>query len=119
MAQAVRTMGINDAVAHEASVAKTGGGSGRVSSGSSSSDAALGDGIQLTFLIPSNERCTMAFKISDSVQQAKEALLNNWPAQFGSKPTALSELKLLYLGNYLNNGSSLEGKKRYKKHHGL
>ncbi|KAJ2616187.1 hypothetical protein H4S08_000892 [Coemansia sp. RSA 1365] len=113
MAQAVRTMGINDTVAHEEFATKTGGGSGRMSSDSSPSDAVLGDNIQLTFLIPSNERCTMSFKIRDSVQHAKEALLNNWPAQFGLKPAALSELKMLYSGNYLNNGSSLEVVKRY------
>ncbi|KAJ2078625.1 hypothetical protein H4R24_004351 [Coemansia sp. RSA 988] len=113
MALAVGTMGSNDAVAHEASAAKTGGSGGRGSSDSSPTDAAMGDDIQLTFLTPSNERCTMAFKISDSVQLAKETLLNNWPTQFGPKPVALSELKLLYSGNYLNSGSSLEVVKRY------
>ncbi|KAJ2691461.1 hypothetical protein H4R19_006365 [Coemansia spiralis] len=90
-------------------------GSGRASSdggsGAAPSDA-TGD-IQLTFLIPSNERHTMAFQVGDSVQHAKQALLDGWPAQFGPAPTMMSELKLLYGGSYLDNSSTLGAVKRY------
>ncbi|KAJ1730126.1 hypothetical protein LPJ61_003183 [Coemansia biformis] len=97
------------------SPAAAGSSSGRASSdsGPATTPADASDDIQLTFLIPSNERHTLALRVGDSVQHAKQTLLDGWPAQFGAAPTALSELKFLYGGSYLDNAATLDAVKRY------
>ncbi|KAJ2845770.1 hypothetical protein IWW36_004649, partial [Coemansia brasiliensis] len=87
--------------------------SDRSSSDSKPMDSELSDEIQLTFLIPSNERYTRAFKITDTVYNAKQMLLDDWPAQLGSKPATSSEIRLLYGGTFLDNSSTLNVVKRY------
>ncbi|KAJ2125685.1 hypothetical protein IW147_000745 [Coemansia sp. RSA 720] len=73
-------------------------------------EAEATDEVQLTFLIPSNERYTKVFNISDTAQHAKQTLLDDWPAQLGPKPASPSDLKLLYGGNFLDNNTTLDGK---------
>ncbi|KAI9475105.1 hypothetical protein LPJ55_004611 [Coemansia sp. RSA 990] len=83
------------------------------SSGSKPMDTEMSDEIQLTFLVPSNERHTRTFKITDTVYNAKQMLLEDWPAELGSKPGTISEIRLLYGGNFLDNSSTLSVVKRY------
>ncbi|KAJ2456269.1 hypothetical protein EV183_000196 [Coemansia sp. RSA 2336] len=83
------------------------------SSDSKPMDADMSDEIRLTFLVPSNERYTRTFKITDSVHNAKQMLLDDWPAELGAKPGTISEIRLLYGGNFLDNSSTLSVVKRY------
>ncbi|KAJ1843093.1 hypothetical protein LPJ70_003533, partial [Coemansia sp. RSA 2708] len=76
-------------------------------------EAEASDEVHISFLVPSNERYTRVFKTADTAQHAKQTLLDEWPSQFGAKPAALADLKLLYGGNFLDNSASLDVVKRY------
>ncbi|KAJ2887881.1 hypothetical protein IWW38_005046, partial [Coemansia aciculifera] len=65
------------------------------------------DGLRITFLMVSTEKCTRAFTPEDTVLHAKEALINDWPNNFGSKPSTTLNLRILYLGHILEDSATL------------
>ncbi|KAJ2795078.1 hypothetical protein H4S07_006578, partial [Coemansia furcata] len=76
--------------------------------GSNPSAAIITTGeVKLTFLMVTTEKCIRTFVPDDTVLHAKEALLNDWPDNFGSKPSTSLNLRILYMGHFLDDSATL------------
>ncbi|KAJ2685540.1 hypothetical protein IWW39_004198 [Coemansia spiralis] len=76
------------------------------------SNSATGE-LKITFLMVNTEKCIRTFAPDDTVLHAKEALINDWPDNFGSKPPTTLNLRILYLGHFLEDSATLRGKQFY------
>ncbi|KAJ2327704.1 hypothetical protein GGI00_004389, partial [Coemansia sp. RSA 2681] len=81
--------------------------------GNSSSNLSAGgnnttDELKITFLMVSTEKCIRRFVPDDTVLHAKEALINDWPDNFGSKPPTTLNLRILYMGHILDDSATLK-----------
>ncbi|KAJ2727075.1 hypothetical protein GGI07_000193 [Coemansia sp. Benny D115] len=65
---------------------------------------------KMVFLVQAGDRAERQFKAGDSIQQVKQALVNDWPDNFPPKPSALSDLRILYRGHFLDDKMALSGK---------
>ncbi|KAJ1938952.1 hypothetical protein FBU59_004282 [Linderina macrospora] len=80
---------------------------GRASENSSVSDAPVGTDIHLTLLMVSSARASLTFKPEDTVLSVKETLLRSWPKDFDAKPAGPGNLRIVYLGHFLEDGDTL------------
>ncbi|KAJ2373189.1 hypothetical protein IW150_003744, partial [Coemansia sp. RSA 2607] len=67
--------------------------------------------VKLVFLLHSGERAEREFKPTDTIYQVKAGLVDNWPENFAVKPSAISDLRILYSGHFLDDKAVLAGKK--------
>ncbi|KAJ1965264.1 hypothetical protein GGI12_000868 [Dipsacomyces acuminosporus] len=67
--------------------------------------------IHLTILMVSGVRTSLGFKPSDTVLSVKEQLLQNWPKDFDAKPASPTNLRIVYLGHFLDDNDTLEASK--------
>ncbi|KAJ1818217.1 hypothetical protein LPJ60_004434 [Coemansia sp. RSA 2675] len=74
------------------------------------SNSATGE-LKITFLMVNTEKCIRTFAPDDTVLHAKEALINDWPDNFGSKPPTTLNLRILYLGHFLEDSATLRDSK--------
>ncbi|KAJ2755767.1 hypothetical protein H4R27_000971 [Coemansia aciculifera] len=67
--------------------------------------------LKITFLMVTTEKCIRTFVPDDTVLHAKEALINDWPDNFGSKPPTSLNLRILYMGHFLDDSATLRDSK--------
>ncbi|KAJ2252295.1 hypothetical protein GGI13_003364 [Coemansia sp. RSA 455] len=82
---------------------------GNSSSNQSAANMTTGE-LKITFLMVTTEKCIRTFLPNDTVLHAKEALINDWPDNFGSKPPTSLNLRILYMGHFLDDSATLRGK---------
>ncbi|KAJ2065775.1 hypothetical protein GGI17_000044 [Coemansia sp. S146] len=87
---------------------------GNSSSNLSAANIATGE-LKITFLMVTTEKCIRTFVPDDTVLHAKEALINDWPDNFGSKPPTSLNLRILYMGHFLDDSATLRAKKDIDK----
>jgi len=96
------------------------GGDSTTSSSASSSQASqqdaeskdLEDKVNLTLLLVSGKRHTFAFDPTDTITVVKSRVFNNWPREWADEtPVAVSSLKIVYQGRFLEDGTTLEANK--------
>ncbi|ORX72063.1 ubiquitin-like protein [Linderina pennispora] len=71
------------------------------------SGAPVGTDIHLTLLMVSSARVSLTFKPEDTVLSVKETLLRSWPKDFDAKPAGPGNLRIVYLGHFLEDGDTL------------
>ncbi|KAJ2006861.1 hypothetical protein H4R26_001134 [Coemansia thaxteri] len=71
--------------------------------------------VRITFLMVSGEKGTRVFTPDDTVLHAKETLAKDWPDNFGNKPATPLNLRILYLGHFLDDSATLRAKKDIDK----
>ncbi|KAJ1934682.1 hypothetical protein EC988_008728 [Linderina pennispora] len=96
-----------NAAANDAQPLEPGTAAGRTSESSSMSGAPVGTDIHLTLLMVSSARVSLTFKPEDTVLSVKETLLRSWPKDFDAKPAGPSNLRIVYLGHFLEDGDTL------------
>ncbi|KAG0336988.1 hypothetical protein BG004_007826, partial [Podila humilis] len=69
--------------------------------------------ISLTLLLISGARTTFTFFPSDTIETVKTKVFDAWPKEWSDepRPTSPQSLKILYLGKFLADGSTLESNK--------
>ncbi|RIA85286.1 ubiquitin-related domain-containing protein [Glomus cerebriforme] len=90
------------------------GGDSTTSSSASSSqqDADSEDKVKLTLLLVSGKRHTFSFDPTDTITVVKSRVFNNWPKEWADEtPVAVSSLKIVYQGRFLEDGTTLETNK--------
>ncbi|KAF8915304.1 ubiquitin-related domain-containing protein [Dissophora ornata] len=67
------------------------------------------DTVALTLLLVSSSRTTFYFQGTDTIETVKNRVHENWPKEWQEeKPAAPQSLKILYLGKFLADNSTLE-----------
>ncbi|KAG9289055.1 hypothetical protein G9A89_015604 [Geosiphon pyriformis] len=67
--------------------------------------------VRLTLLLVSGKRHTFKCKPTDIVGTVKKRVFDNWPKEWADEtPAAVSNLKIVHLGRFLEDGSTLECK---------
>ncbi|KAF9569546.1 Ubiquitin-like protein 3 [Mortierella alpina] len=68
--------------------------------------------VALTLLLVSGSRTTFHFQASDSIEAVKAKVHESWPKEWQEeKPASPHSLKILYLGKFLADSSTLESNK--------
>ncbi|KAF9148282.1 Ubiquitin-like protein 3 [Mortierella sp. AD010] len=68
--------------------------------------------VALTLLLVSGSRATFEFNGTETIQAVKNKVYENWPKEWQEeKPASPQSLKILYLGKFLADASSLESNK--------
>ncbi|KAJ1721291.1 hypothetical protein LPJ53_004167 [Coemansia erecta] len=75
--------------------------------GTGSSGQTAANAVKLVFLLHSGERAEREYKPTDTIYQVKAALVDNWPENFAAKPSATSDLRILYSGHFLDDKAVL------------
>ncbi|KAI1311568.1 Ubiquitin-like protein 3 [Mortierella claussenii] len=67
------------------------------------------DSVALTLLLVSGSRTTFFFKATDTIEAVKNKVFDSWPKELQEeKPASPQSLKILYLGKFLADSSTLE-----------
>ncbi|KAG0206030.1 Ubiquitin-like protein 3 [Mortierella sp. GBA30] len=70
------------------------------------------DTVALTLLLVSGSRTTFHFQGTDTIESVKSKVYENWPKDWQEeKPASPQSLKILYLGKFLADNSTLESNK--------
>ncbi|KAF9896065.1 Ubiquitin-like protein 3 [Lobosporangium transversale] len=70
------------------------------------------DTVALTLLLVSGSRSTFMFRGGDTIETVKNKVYENWPKEWQEeKPASPQSLKILYLGKFLADNSTLESNK--------
>ncbi|CAG8655148.1 3968_t:CDS:2 [Funneliformis mosseae] len=70
------------------------------------------DKVNLTLLLVSGKRHTFVFDPNDTITVVKSRVFNNWPKEWADEtPVAVSSLKIVYQGRFLEDGATLESNK--------
>ncbi|KAF9195851.1 Ubiquitin-like protein 3 [Haplosporangium sp. Z 27] len=70
------------------------------------------DTVALTLLLVSGSRTTFEFQGTDSIETVKNKVFESWPKDWQEeKPASPQSLKILYLGKFLADTSTLESNK--------
>ncbi|KAF9579347.1 Ubiquitin-like protein 3 [Lunasporangiospora selenospora] len=70
------------------------------------------DLVSLTLLIVSGSRTTFNFRGLDTIEAVKTKVYENWPKDWQEeRPASPQSLRILYLGKFLADGSTLESNK--------
>ncbi|KAL1923798.1 uncharacterized protein VTP21DRAFT_8778 [Calcarisporiella thermophila] len=65
--------------------------------------------VTLTLLLVSGKRSAFDFTTQQTVKEVKEGILEQWPKEWISeKPPSASNLRLLHLGRFLDDSTTLE-----------
>jgi len=73
------------------------------------------DKVKLTLLLVSGKRHTFAFDPTDTITVVKSRIFNNWPKEWADEtPVAVSSLKIVYQGRFLEDGTTLETNKIFR-----
>ncbi|KAF9927113.1 Ubiquitin-like protein 3 [Mortierella antarctica] len=68
--------------------------------------------VALTLLLVSGSRTTFHFQASDTIEAVKAKVHESWPKEWQEeKPASPQSLKILYLGKFLADSSTLESNK--------
>ncbi|KAF9276994.1 Ubiquitin-like protein 3 [Mortierella alpina] len=68
--------------------------------------------VALTLLLVSGSRTTFHFQASDTIESVKAKVHESWPKEWQEeKPASPHSLKILYLGKFLADSSTLESNK--------
>ncbi|KAF9110615.1 Ubiquitin-like protein 3 [Mortierella sp. AM989] len=68
--------------------------------------------VALTLLLVSGSRTTFEFQGTDTIEAVKNKVYENWPKEWQEeKPASPQSLKILYLGKFLADASTLESNK--------
>ncbi|KAG0241653.1 Ubiquitin-like protein 3 [Mortierella sp. GBA43] len=67
------------------------------------------DKVSLTLLLVSGSRSTFTFHAADTIETVKSKVYDTWPKEWQEdKPASPQSLKILYLGKFLADTSTLE-----------
>ncbi|KAF9182317.1 Ubiquitin-like protein 3 [Haplosporangium sp. Z 767] len=70
------------------------------------------DVVSLTLLLVSGSRTTFSFQGTETIEGVKSKVFENWPKEWQEeKPASPQSLKILYLGKFLADASTLESNK--------
>ncbi|KAG0358312.1 ubiquitin-related domain-containing protein [Gamsiella multidivaricata] len=70
------------------------------------------DKVALTLLLVSGSRTTFTFQPTDTIEVVKSKVFESWPKEWQEeKPASPQSLKILYLGKFLADSSTLESNK--------
>ncbi|PVU93190.1 hypothetical protein BB559_003396 [Furculomyces boomerangus] len=67
--------------------------------------------IDITFLVVSGLRKTLTFQLTDRISSIKKFVFENWPKEFEIPPENLNQIRLLYLGKFLDDDTTLKDSK--------
>ncbi|KAG9067827.1 Ubiquitin-like protein 3 [Linnemannia hyalina] len=75
-------------------------------------DAADNSTVSLTLLLVSGSRSTFTFQGTETIENVKAKVFDSWPKDWEEeKPASPQSLKILYLGKFLADSSTLESNK--------
>ncbi|KAG0285148.1 Ubiquitin-like protein 3 [Linnemannia gamsii] len=75
-------------------------------------DAADSTTVSLTLLLVSGSRSTFPFQGTETIENVKAKVFDSWPKDWQEeKPASPQSLKILYLGKFLADSSTLESNK--------
>ncbi|KAF9358532.1 Ubiquitin-like protein 3 [Mortierella sp. NVP85] len=81
-------------------------------SGAGAGAAVDTDMVALTLLLVSGSRTTFTFQANATIEHVKNKVFENWPKEWqDERPASPQSLKILYLGKFLSDGSTLDSNK--------
>ncbi|CAG8600423.1 4482_t:CDS:2 [Ambispora leptoticha] len=87
--------------------------SGRDSTSSAAPEEKFSE-VRLTLLLVSGKRHTFEFEPNDTIGNVKKRVFEEWPKEWSDEiPAAATNLKIVYLGRFLEDVSTLETNKIY------
>ncbi|KAF9160600.1 Ubiquitin-like protein 3 [Actinomortierella ambigua] len=68
--------------------------------------------VTITFLLVSGKKTSLGFKSTDTIEDVKRHVFEDWPKDWVDEmPSSPQSLKILYLGKFLADDSTLESNK--------